>query len=109
MRIRSIIIATLTALALAGGGSLAMIATAAPSTVTTMLETHSMTKKANTPAQNKVIRDLGGIAPCRHEDGSGQPLPCYWNGKVRGNKTGLSYIMMPSKGDDPRQVIIARG
>jgi hypothetical protein len=60
-------------------------------------------------ARNKLIRSWGGIAPCTHEDGSGQVLPCYWNGKVRGNKTGLSYIMMPSKGDDPRQVIIARG
>ncbi len=57
---------------------------------------------------NAAIRAAGGIAPCKHEDGSAQVLPCYWNGKVRGNKTGLSYIMMPSKGDDPRQVILSR-
>lgn len=59
--------------------------------------------------KNRLIRSWGGIAPCRNEDASNQPLPCYWNAKVRGNGKGDSFIAMPSKGDDPRFVIIKRG
>lgn len=43
---------------------------------------------------------------CEHEDGSGadQVLPCVWDGDTRGNRSGVSYIMMPSDGDDPTPI-----
>lgn len=66
-------------------------------------------KAMSRTAKNKQIRAWGGIPPCTHEDGSGQVLPCYWDGSKRGNGKGNSYIAMPSKGDDPRFVIIKRG
>lgn len=52
---------------------------------------------------NRYIKSEGGIPPCTHEDGSGQPGPCYWNAKVQGNGDGWSFIAMPDgkdKGDD---------
>ena len=65
-------------------------------------------KAAITTARIKQIRAWGGIAPCKHEDGSAQVLPCYWNAKVRGDGNGRSFIAMPSKGDDPRFVYLTR-
>lgn len=35
----------------------------------------------------------GRPAPCVYEDGSGGPLPCYWDGDTRGNRTGRSFIV----------------
>lgn len=80
----------------------------APSAVTAMLQAHPTTKAAkvnNTPAENQMIRDLGGIPPCKWEDGSGQPGMCYF---VDDSKVHL--INVPTTpGADKRSVIIKRG
>lgn len=55
---------------------------------------------------NKYIRANGGIPPCTHEDGSGQPGPCYWNAKKRGNGKGYDYIAVPVKGGDKAIVFL---
>jgi hypothetical protein len=52
-----------------------------------------------TVSANKYIRAHGGIPPCTHEDGSGQPKPCYWNAQVQGNGEGRSYVIVPDGGD----------
>lgn len=49
---------------------------------------------------NKYIRANGGIPPCTHEDGSGQPGPCYWDASERGNGKGYDYVAVPVKGKD---------
>lgn len=56
---------------------------------------------------NKFIRAWGGIPPCTHEDGAGQPKPCYWNAQEQGNGTGRSYVIMPG-GEDGRVVYLTR-
>jgi hypothetical protein len=48
-------------------------------------------------AINKYIRAHGGIPPCTHEDGSGQPGPCYWDASKRGNGKGHDFIAVPTK------------
>ena len=69
MRIRTIIIATLTAIALAGGGSIAT-AGAAPSTQATA------TREMPSDRYIRAVLRSGGIPPCKWEDGSGQRGPC---------------------------------
>lgn len=32
--------------------------------------------------------------PCEYEDGSGGPLPCYWDAKQSGNGEGVSYWIL---------------
>lgn len=40
---------------------------------------------------NRVVRILGvPVRPCVYEDGSGGPLPCYWDARLRGNHHGHS-------------------
>lgn len=70
MRIRTIIIATLTAITLAGGGSLMTAANAAPSP--------SITAQREMPSDRyiRAVLRSGGIPPCKWEDGSGQRGPC---------------------------------
>lgn len=34
-----------------------------------------------------------GFPPCAYEDGSGGPIPCYWDASTRGNGVGRSYIV----------------
>lgn len=34
-----------------------------------------------------------GVPDCVEEDGSGGPVPCYWDGTERGNGVGESYIV----------------
>lgn len=55
---------------------------------------------------NKYIRAHGGIPPCTHEDGSGQPGACYWNAKKQGNGKGYDYIAVPVKGGDKAIVFL---
>lgn len=31
------------------------------------------------------------MPPCVYEDGSGGPLPCYWDATTMGNRVGLSF------------------
>lgn len=55
------------------------------------------------------IRANGGIPPCIHEDGSGQPGKCFWDGPRRGNGTGASYVAVPTMpGHDKRIVILSK-
>lgn len=55
---------------------------------------------------NKYIRANGGIPPCTHEDGSGQPGICYWDASERGNGKGYDYVAVPVKGQDKRIVFL---
>ena len=39
------------------------------------------------------VRHVGPtLPPCVFEDGSGGPMPCYWDAATRGNGLGASYI-----------------
>lgn len=49
---------------------------------------------------NKYIRANGGIPPCTHEDGSGQPGMCYWDASERGVKGGYDFIAVPRAHQD---------
>lgn len=62
-------------------------------------------------AINRYIRSEGGIPPCTHEDGSGQPGPCYWNAKVQGNGDGWSFVAMPDgkDKDDDKDLVYLNG
>lgn len=53
---------------------------------------------------NAYIRDHGGIPPCTHEDGAGQPGKCYWS-DGRGNPVVLVPTM---PGHDKRVVSLSR-
>lgn len=55
---------------------------------------------------NKYIRANGGVPPCTHEDGSGQPGPCYWDASERGNGKGYDYVAVPVKGKDKAIVFL---
>lgn len=47
---------------------------------------------------NQYIRSNGGIPPCTHEDGSGQPGMCLWDARV---------VQVPTKpGQDKRAVVL---
>lgn len=39
------------------------------------------------------------LPPCAYEDGSGGPVPCYWDGSSMGNGIGDSYIVHEVDGD----------
>lgn len=60
---------------------------------------------------NRYIRAHGGIAPCTHEDGSGQHGPCYWDASARGNGKGYDYIAMPDgkDKDDDKDIVYLTG
>lgn len=64
--------------------------------------------EAATQAQiNKFIRAEGGIPPCTHEDGSGQPGMCLWDGRKKGNGKGDVIVLVPTKpGHDKRVVVL---
>lgn len=67
---------------------------------------------AITQAQiNRYIKSENGIPPCRWEDGSGQPGPCYWNAKVQGNGDGWSFVAMPDgkDKDDDKDLVYLNG
>lgn len=53
---------------------------------------------------NKYIRAQGGIPPCTHEDGSGQPGLCYWDASEHGNGKGDDGVNVSVKGKDDRWV-----
>lgn len=36
-----------------------------------------------------------GLAPCGSEDGSGGPLPCRWDARMRGDRRGESFTVLP--------------
>jgi hypothetical protein len=55
---------------------------------------------------NRYIRDNGGIPPCTEEDGSGQPGPCYWDSRVRGNRKGDVIVLMPNPGGVDKRVVV---
>jgi len=55
---------------------------------------------------NKYIRANGGIPPCTHEDGSGQPGVCYWDASERGNGKGDDYVAISKKHSDDRIVYL---
>lgn len=55
---------------------------------------------------NKYIRANGGIPPCKHEDGSGQPGLCFWDASERGNGKGHDYLAASVKGKDDRIIYI---
>ena len=57
------------------------------------------------------VRELGGIPPCKHEDGSRQGSICYWNGQLRGNGDGYSYLAVPDgrDADDDDDIIYITG
>lgn len=55
---------------------------------------------------NKYIRAHGGVPPCTHEDGSGQPGVCYWDASERGVKGGYDYIAISKKHSDDRIVYL---
>jgi hypothetical protein len=55
---------------------------------------------------NKYIRAHGGIPPCTHEDGSGQPGVCYWDASERGVKGGYDYVAISKKHSDDRIVYL---
>lgn len=56
---------------------------------------------------NAYIRSEGGIPPCTHEDGSGQPGMCLWDGRTRGNGKGDVVVLVPTKpGQDKRVVVL---
>lgn len=57
-------------------------------------------------AINQYIRANGGIPPCKHEDGSGQPGMCLFDSRVRGNKTGNVIVLVPEKGADDKRVVV---
>jgi hypothetical protein len=42
--------------------------------------------------------------PCKHEDGSGQELPCVWRADKRGNLRGDSLIIIDD-GEGDREII----
>jgi len=60
---------------------------------------------------NKFIRANGGIPPCTHEDGSGQPGRCFWNAKTNGDGQGHSVILVQDgpDADDDKDVIFITG
>lgn len=60
---------------------------------------------------NKFIRANGGIPPCTHEDGSGQPGRCFWNAKTNGDGQGNSIILVQDgpDADDDKDVIFITG
>lgn len=35
------------------------------------------------------------VATCKYEDGSGSPLPCYWDADSHGNGTGADVMHFP--------------
>lgn len=39
------------------------------------------------------LPDLTALPPCVYEDGSGGPIPCYWDARTRGNGIGESYAV----------------
>lgn len=93
MRIRTIIIATLTAIALAGGGSLATAANAAPAP--------STTAQREMPSDRyiRAVLRSGGIPPCKWEDGSAQRGPCAIDFSTWGsnpNPNGDLIILVPT-------------
>lgn len=55
---------------------------------------------------NKYIRANGGIPPCTHEDGSGQPGTCYWDASEHGDGKGDDGVNVSVKGKDDRWVKI---
>lgn len=57
-------------------------------------------------ADIKIVREHGGIPACKHEDGSDQTGPCYWDASERGNGEGRDYVAMPAKGGDDRIVFL---
>jgi hypothetical protein len=93
MRIRTIIIATLTAITLAGGGSLMTAANAAPSTQATA------TREMPSDRYIRAVLRSGGIPPCKWEDGSGQRGPCAIDFATFGahpNADGDLVVMVPT-------------
>lgn len=36
-----------------------------------------------------------GLIPCGSEDGSGGPLPCRWDARMRGDHRGSSFTVLP--------------
>lgn len=55
---------------------------------------------------NKYIREHGGIPPCTHEDGSGQPGVCYWDASEHGRGKGDDGVNVSRKNADDRWVKI---
>lgn len=50
----------------------------------------------------RTVKRLGGIPPCREEDGSGQVGACYWN-----DGTGDAVVLVPvGPNRDKRAVIL---
>jgi hypothetical protein len=58
---------------------------------------------------NKYIRAHGGIAPCVHEDGSGQPGNCYWDASERGNGKGHDYIAVSQGPNKDKAIVFITG
>ncbi len=94
-QVRRIIIAFVMAAAVAGSTAVGTILSQPPSA------------SAISQVQiNRYIRDNGGIPPCTEEDGSGQPGPCYWDSRVRGNRKGDVIVLMPNPGGVDKRVVI---
>lgn len=60
-------------------------------------------------AINRYIRSEGGVPPCTHEDGSGQPGPCYWDASERGNGKGYDYIAVPTGKNKDKAIVFLNG
>jgi hypothetical protein len=58
---------------------------------------------------NKYIRANGGIPPCTHEDGSGQPGNCYWDASERGNSKGHDYIAVSQGPNKDKAIVFITG
>lgn len=59
-----------------------------------------------TSAEIIKVRELGGIPPCKHEDGSGQRGICWFDSRVRGNGDGDVIVLVPAKGQDDKRVVV---
>lgn len=69
--------------------------------------TVAITEHADAVSQvtiNKYIRANGGIPPCTHEDGAGQPGLCYWDASEYGDGKGDDGINVSRRHNDDRWV-----
>lgn len=72
-------------------------------TVETLEMSRAATRAARpTTGHIRIVKSLGGIPPCREEDGSGQVGVCYWN-----DGTGDAIVNVPvGPNRDKRPVIL---
>lgn len=63
---------------------------------------------ADRPTNSEIakVRALGGIPPCKWEDGSGQNGICWWDSRNRGNRDGDVVVLVPVKGADDKKVVV---